>query len=423
MAVVLMLTFSQHDQEPFIQTADLDFTHESHHEIALRSPPRWASGRQEVKIVAEPPYVGLMNSGVSTALNSVLQVLFHLPAFRSLVYTAHGDRDSQKRVRSLQNVFQRLETSQKPVPTGEVASSFEIGFERCDAKAVWDGVRAGLLTGASSKFASGFSSLFDGRWQLPDSTTAEPFWDLTLSRAVATLEESLAQRRATFVGFPAVLLIHLRDDARAFAFPRDLAVDGRCYQVFGVLVSQGSADSAHHMVYIRAAAAGAWWRFDDSQVTRASAEEALEAVTPSLLVYVRGDAVDNVFAPVAKTRRAREDREWLEVAVVTDDAIDENARHAALSFQRTALTQSVQTTRMTPCREFYGAVRDMLCYADAFDLYALQKDAVKCRIPHTTEALGTYLKDNAVYLCQMAQYDVDKQDSLDDGALVMLYSY
>jgi hypothetical protein len=77
--------------------------------------------------------VGLKNQGATCYMNSLLQTLFHLPAFRQAVYaTPTADDDATHGVvLALQRVFYRLQTARKAVSTKELTKAF--GWSHLDA--------------------------------------------------------------------------------------------------------------------------------------------------------------------------------------------------------------------------------------------------------------------------------------------------
>ncbi|CAH0482166.1 unnamed protein product [Peronospora belbahrii] len=74
----------------------------------------------------ETGMVGLKNQGATCYLNSLLQTLFHLRAFRQMVYeTPTAEEDTNNSVSlALQRVFYRLQTQRKAVSTKELTRSF-----------------------------------------------------------------------------------------------------------------------------------------------------------------------------------------------------------------------------------------------------------------------------------------------------------
>ncbi|OHT10172.1 hypothetical protein TRFO_20642 [Tritrichomonas foetus] len=77
-------------------------------------------------------YAGLVNQGATCYMNSMLQALFHLPAFRRVVYgmPTTGAEDPEKSIPlNLQRLFCELQTSKDPVSTEPLTKSFGWGSE------------------------------------------------------------------------------------------------------------------------------------------------------------------------------------------------------------------------------------------------------------------------------------------------------
>lgn len=77
-------------------------------------------------------YVGLMNQGATCYMNSILQALFHTPAFRKVVYNMEttGLEDPEKSIPlTLQRLFCEMQLSTRPCSTKSVTKSFGWGSE------------------------------------------------------------------------------------------------------------------------------------------------------------------------------------------------------------------------------------------------------------------------------------------------------
>ncbi|KAK4440537.1 Ubiquitin carboxyl-terminal hydrolase 12 [Sesamum alatum] len=82
----------------------------------------------------ETGYVGLKNQGATCYMNSLLQMLFHIPYFRKVVYhmpTSADDEPSTSTPMALQSLFYKLEHNENSVGTKDLTRSF--GWETCDA--------------------------------------------------------------------------------------------------------------------------------------------------------------------------------------------------------------------------------------------------------------------------------------------------
>jgi ubiquitin C-terminal hydrolase len=79
--------------------------------------------------------VGLKNQGATCYMNSLLQALFHISAFRRAVYSMPTDAEDQNKTSSialaLQRIFYRLQVGNKGVGTKELTKAF--GWDARDA--------------------------------------------------------------------------------------------------------------------------------------------------------------------------------------------------------------------------------------------------------------------------------------------------
>jgi hypothetical protein len=160
-------------------------------------------------------------------------------------------------------------------------------------------------------------------------------YDLALDVAgLVSLEDSLDRYlgrddqndgKREFVRLPPVLHLHLKRFASdrstkintRFSFPASLDAsrwytDRHVYDLVGVLVHSGSVHSGHYYAYLRAGPELTWHKFNDSVVTAATPEEAIEGNfgqdgsadcdwSAYFLVYVAQMRMDQVFAAVEDT--------------------------------------------------------------------------------------------------------------------------
>lgn len=83
---------------------------------------------------AETGFVGLKNQGATCYMNSLLQTLYNVNAFRKAVYhmpTSEDEEPSNSMPLALQSVFYKLQFTQGPVSTNDLTASF--GWDTTDA--------------------------------------------------------------------------------------------------------------------------------------------------------------------------------------------------------------------------------------------------------------------------------------------------
>ncbi|EAY19979.1 Clan CA, family C19, ubiquitin hydrolase-like cysteine peptidase [Trichomonas vaginalis G3] len=285
---------------------------------------------------AKTGFNGIINQGNTCYMNSYLQALFHIPAFRSLIY--HIDTsDVKPREKSipfsLQKLFASLQLGTSPASTKDLTralgwSEFEI-MEQHDieefATKLLDVLEAKLK---GTKFQNAIADLFKGiSTSIFDctkidfkSSTDNTFYDLQMTvQNIPSLRESFnlytqaedlvgesqydteihgkqdAKYCTKFKHLPKVFCLLLNrfiSDSRGthkynskFEFETEIDLkqymvencdpkEETNYQLYGVLVHSGSSYAGHYYSYLKIA--DEWYKFNDTAVTRSTEEMAVK---------------------------------------------------------------------------------------------------------------------------------------------------
>lgn len=324
--------------------------------ICIRRPPLSEISNSRVAT----GHVGIVNQGATCYMNSVLQCLFHIPAFRRLVYKIPFN--SIPVLYYIQKLFVQLQVSDEPACARDLTRGF--GWDENDAfmqhdiheflRKFIDTIESGLK---KTEFSSTISNLFRGRYSNQIKAInieyfnekIEDFYDLSVVvNGCKNLFESLDKFTAPqkldgadqyrieghglqdvylgteFKELPTVLFIHLsRFEFNTefcemtkvndyFEFPKELDLrkylDGdNVYELYGVLVHLGDVESGHFFCYLRTEIdSDDWYMFDDENVTKKTEADAInnnfgnKNYSAYMLVYIRKSEVGQIYAPISK---------------------------------------------------------------------------------------------------------------------------
>ena len=309
-------------------------------EVEQEMPLRQTSWEDIPPFVERVPYVGLKNQGATCYMNSILQMLFHLPIFRKVIYQMDersSKADSENIPMNLQNLFAQLQTSKSAVSTEALTRSFgwsdtqvivqQDAQEFC--RQLLDNIRE-KLKGTDQE--NMIQYIFGGKTQIAvhglekDFTVKreEEFYDVSLSiNNCSSVPDSFdlfvspeslvgdnryesqeyglqdAELTTRFLTCPRVLMIHLKrfefDQLSQsneklnylYMFEDKLSMKEYLssdadpdtpsdYELFGVLVHSGTTKSGHYYSFLRTSPSPQWYKFNDSRVEEAKSAEAID---------------------------------------------------------------------------------------------------------------------------------------------------
>ena len=346
-------------------------------------------------------YVGLKNQGATCYMNSMLQSLYHIPAFRRMVYAIHvaDDIEETKNIPlNLQRLFCTMQLSDKAVSTTALTTSFGWGstesFVQHDVhefcRVLLDKIETKLK---GTELENSVADLFKGKSRsyirCPavgfESSRIEEFYDVQMVvKGSSNLLESFdkfieteeltgdnqykteehgkqdAVMGAEFVELPKVLHVHLNRfdfdfelEAQVkinsrFEFPTSLNLNkylaADCkdkpseYVLHGILVHSGCVYAGHYYAFLRTTTDPQWYEFNDTHVSKVDASHAIddnfggESKTYSgyLLVYVRRDAEEEVFAPVPDESLPKHLVSWLETYKLEQEEMEKQKTQLAV---------------------------------------------------------------------------------------------
>ena len=274
--------------------------------------------------------MGLRSTGSASYVPSFVQLLFHLPVLRAIVYNIISDDPV---VRELQRLFGGLQVGTKVCSTALLmkAISSQRGFNWSENAAgryrdVGDFVNA-LLSHLSiaARNATLFSSLLEvSKSSFVISLEVDECKSLesALSRVArpnVLNDEQMDSYDTSHL--PPILLINLKrfewnqytgrktKKPQEVTFPKELDFNG-LYELVGVLAHTGNSSSGHYLAYLREAPGTQWYQFHDSSVTKSTEDQVtfqnFGGSSPSsayFLAYVKRSEIPSVFAPVQIPKR------------------------------------------------------------------------------------------------------------------------
>ena len=292
-----------------------------------------------VSDIAEKNFVGLVNQGTTCYLNTLLQILYNLPAFRLCVYTCTSHADM---IRELQSLFCCLEYSKYAVPTKKLTEAFGWSMKETIEQQDYHEFSNVFFDALKKALGSSIQFLFQGRIRSfircrnisYSSETYDDFIDISLDVLHSSTFESSMEfylQRSTLTGdnkydcgpeyrkqeadigieivdLPRVLTFHLqrflydaetgktikinnefkyRKTINMHPFVSETDIHSsqytKDYELFGVVAHNGTTESGHYYAFIRPyicsnnkSIKDRWYKFNDTSVEVSNDTEAID---------------------------------------------------------------------------------------------------------------------------------------------------
>lgn len=267
-------------------------------------------------------YAGLCNNSSTCYLNAVLQMLYHIPAFRQLIFSIDTTEEDNGLhiILNLQRLFCQMGSSKK-CTTEPLTQAFQWNEE--DLKVQHDAHEFLTLflnvlssTIKDPQVHQKFDELFHGSilqisedqdGKITESIEPIEFIDIPLSQCLGLddalnriIKEQIVDKTRTkirrrYKELPKVLFIHLlrfsysveRGESRKkncrFEFPKFLNMTPYCcssdeeqeYELFAIIVHKGNSETGHYTLLDRPTILDKWYLFDDLTVKMVTEQDAI----------------------------------------------------------------------------------------------------------------------------------------------------
>lgn len=316
------------------------------------SPPASKKGVQLRKMTG---YVGLNNSGATCYMNAALQTLFHIPAFRRIIFSMKTNEQEESIPLNLQKLFCLMQYAPLAPSTNELTKSFGWGSEELFMQHDFQEFLRVFLTKIEETGAN-IASIFKGKIlhiiKTPDDQVlaeqTEEFYDLSVMvKEKFTLENAIqdslsdldlsgnnqyqqengemvnAVRSSRFVELPPILHIHFERftyDQKVIkimdrlTFPQTLDMsqyienkhEKMIYELFGIIVHAGDPTFGHYFAYCRPTIDKKWFLFNDNLVRLVDESTAInnnfggfdKGYSAYFLVYIRQKEISAMMDPI-----------------------------------------------------------------------------------------------------------------------------
>lgn len=347
----------------------------------------------------ENVYVGLINVGLTCYMNSILQVLFHTPIFRNMIFLYVSNQSDRLHdvPLNLQSLFYKLYISDKPVDTRDLINSF--GWTSDESYTEKDSVEFFTLLFQSLSNTIGsikvsnieLSSLFKFKLH------ASPIFENILMMPIEqydSVTQFIGSNTAQFSSVPNILVIQILrfvtynneivKSEKSIHFEEEMSLrtssDEHRYSLYAIVDHMGSLSSGHYFSYVKIK--NQWYLFNDSITKPVNKSEAIDGSFTALsyiLFYYKNSMYDALFDTnfhiPERVKKGVEMFQTLNIKVYSEECISANCRQYLQGWTNDDYATSIVINTGFRNEEIYNLVGE-----GAYTLWVLDSSLVPCRL-------------------------------------------
>ena len=438
-------------------------------------------------------YAGLQNQGATCYMNAILQMLFHIPIFRKLVYKVNKYIDNDIIILNLQSLFASLQMTREAGNTKQLTDSF--GWNELDVRTQNDAeeflrVFLDFFNNKlqNTKFSKKILDYFGVDTHTIITNTQENsvhffdeysdtilFQSLTIKNfknIYDSLDYECCPQMLTgnnkydsalygkqdailtqqFTKFPKILLFHLKRfeiteelnikkinsrfefydkiNLEKYLSKKENCLYSPRYELHGVIVHRGSANSGHYYAYLRPTIENKWFKFNDSFVSETSSFDAIEnnygsdneekSYNAYILLYARIDSLSKIYCEVPDdiipgTYLNKIKKPIFKVKLIDQENLAINALNGRISFLPKTENDLI-SFELSSLKELYSTISSNYNRPSShFTLWTFEDSLLDHKIKENT-TFETNGKNEIMLF--MSEFEVEKSEKL---IIIFLY--
>ena len=406
-------------------------------------------------------YIGLPNLGATCYMNALLQCLFHLPAFRKLVYQHQSPSDV---IQALQRLFYGMQTKQTGVNTRELIEALGrsewqcqiqqdvVDFLRCLFRLLDPDLlvlfRIEMIVRVTNSVDAKNEPMYTLPLTVDGCSSVQESFDLLLTPQALDYE----YKTLSFGLIPKVLILHLQRfkiaHGRApkklndfYRFPEDLHLttlgpgyDQIEYTLFSIIVHSGGVDSGHYTALVCPKTGdNQWYEFNDRSVRKVSNAWAINRnyggsdriFSAYVLMYVQKAAIDELFCAIPAVPSGLRAfgsacyATYFTAWIVTEDTISCNSLNGEHPLQVTGTEKCVSLDHGISCQLVYERLASLYQTSpQRIRLWNVKNGVIDKSLQRVGKIANTM---SQVWFLEQSTWGLCSDDDLSRHVLIFLY--